>query len=138
MRTRVRMTIGSRELKTRLGTYLRHVREGTTIIVTDRGRPVAELRPLSRSEDDVESRLRELVLAGVVSGEVAERANPDAVRENLARELGIDERKAKQLFSGRTVVVRGHLDYEEAQLWQDKLGRLCLKGSEFAATQDLK
>ncbi len=73
MRAGVTTTIGSRELKTRLGTYLRHVREGATIIVTDRGRPVAELRPLSGSEGDVESRLRELVLAGVLSGEVAER-----------------------------------------------------------------
>ncbi len=73
MQSGARTTIGSRELKTRLGTYLRHVREGATIIVTDRGRPVAELRPLSGSEGDVESRLRELVLAGVASGEVAER-----------------------------------------------------------------
>jgi prevent-host-death family protein len=38
--------VGSRELKTRLGTYLRRVREGRTFVVTDRGEPVAELRPL--------------------------------------------------------------------------------------------
>jgi 2,5-furandicarboxylate decarboxylase 1 len=25
--------------------------------------------------------------------------------------------------------------HENDELWQDKLGRLCLKGSEFAATQ---
>ncbi len=68
-----RTTVGSRELKTRLGTYLRYVRSGATIIVTDRGRPVAELRPLTGSEGDVEARLRELVLTGAVSGEVAER-----------------------------------------------------------------
>ena len=36
----------TRELKTRLGTYLRRVREGRTLLVTDRGEPVAELRPL--------------------------------------------------------------------------------------------
>ncbi len=73
MRSRAHTQVGSRELKTRLGTYLRHVRAGATIIVTDRGRPVAELRPLSGSEGDVEARLQELVLAGVLSGEVAER-----------------------------------------------------------------
>ena len=39
--------IGARELKTRLGTYLRRVRLGRTILVTDRGEPVAELRPVS-------------------------------------------------------------------------------------------
>ena len=73
MANRNHTRVGSRELKTRLGTYLRHVREGATIIVTDRGRPVAELRPLRSSERDVEGRLQELVLSGLVSGEVAER-----------------------------------------------------------------
>lgn len=67
------ISVGSRELKTRLGSYLRQVRAGTTIIVTDRGRPVAELRPLPNSEGDVAARLQELVYAGVVSGEVSER-----------------------------------------------------------------
>ena len=41
-----RNVVGARELKTRLGTYLRRVREGRTLLVTDRGEPVAELRPL--------------------------------------------------------------------------------------------
>ena len=41
-----RHVIGARELKTRLGTYLRRVREGRTVLVTDRGEPIAELRPL--------------------------------------------------------------------------------------------
>ena len=40
----MRKTVGSRELKTRLGTYLRQVREGMTLVVTERGLPVAELR----------------------------------------------------------------------------------------------
>ena len=65
--------IGSRELKTRLGTYLRQVRAGATLIVTDRGRPIAELRPLESYENDPEARLRELAALGVISGEVAER-----------------------------------------------------------------
>ena len=38
--------VGARELKTRLGTYLRRVRGGETLLVTDRGEPVAELRPI--------------------------------------------------------------------------------------------
>ena len=41
-----RSIVGARELKTRLGTYLRRVREGCTVLVTDRGEPIAELRPL--------------------------------------------------------------------------------------------
>jgi prevent-host-death family protein len=38
---------GARELKARLGTYLRRVRQGHTLVVTNRGQPVAELRPVS-------------------------------------------------------------------------------------------
>ena len=60
--------VGSRELKTRLGTYLRLVRQGATIVVTDRGRPVAKLVPLPPEEDDPRARLSELVAAGFLSG----------------------------------------------------------------------
>jgi hypothetical protein len=56
------------------------------------------------------------------SGEVSQEANENAVRDNLARELGIDERKARQLFSGRTVVVRSQLKHEEALDLQQRLG----------------
>jgi prevent-host-death family protein len=41
-----RTVVGTRELKTKLGTYLRRVREGDTFLVADRGRPVAELCPI--------------------------------------------------------------------------------------------
>jgi prevent-host-death family protein len=47
-----RPTVGSRELKTRLGAYLRRVREGATLVITDRGEPVAELKPLRRRGDE--------------------------------------------------------------------------------------
>jgi len=62
------------------------------------------------------------------NGEVSKQASVDAVRENLARELGLDERKAKQLFSGRTVVIRSQLDHQQAEAWQAKLaqfGAIC-------------
>lgn len=42
-----RNLVGARELKARLGTYLRRVRQGRTLVVTDRGLPVAELRPIA-------------------------------------------------------------------------------------------
>jgi antitoxin (DNA-binding transcriptional repressor) of toxin-antitoxin stability system len=37
--------VGLRELKNRLSEYVRLVREGETVLVTDRGAVVAELRP---------------------------------------------------------------------------------------------
>jgi prevent-host-death family protein len=52
-------TVGSRELKNRLGRYLRLVGKGETLIVTDRGKPVARIVPTDsnggecRSVDEV-------------------------------------------------------------------------------------
>ena len=61
-----RNLVGARELKARLGTYLRRVRQGRTLIVTDRGQPVAELRPIATdvSSDAV---LAKLKAAGAVT-----------------------------------------------------------------------
>jgi len=38
-------TVGLRELKNRLSEYIRQVRAGQEVLVTDRGQVVAELRP---------------------------------------------------------------------------------------------
>src|SRR5262249_24004035 len=58
---------GARALKTRLGSYLRSVRQGATIVVTDRGEPIAELRPFSRPRDGTHPALARLVAAGAVT-----------------------------------------------------------------------
>jgi antitoxin (DNA-binding transcriptional repressor) of toxin-antitoxin stability system len=57
--------VGARELKVRLGSYLRRVRQGQTLVVTDRGRPVAELRPMPRGGRDAV--LARLEAEGVVT-----------------------------------------------------------------------
>lgn len=62
------------------------------------------------------------------SGDLAGGANEISVRQNLARELKIDERKAAQLFSGRTVVIRSQMSHEEAIVLQNRfaeLGAVC-------------
>src|SRR5439155_10289320 len=61
---RSKRKIGARELKTRLGRYLRAVRDGETIVVTERGEAVAELRPLPRAQTDLDARLAELAQTG--------------------------------------------------------------------------
>lgn len=61
-----RTVVGARELKTRLGTYLRRVREGRTLVVTDRGEPIAELRPLP-PDASVPAALLRLSRKGAVS-----------------------------------------------------------------------
>lgn len=37
--------VGCREFKNRMGKYLHTVRQGQTLIITDRGRPIAQLGP---------------------------------------------------------------------------------------------
>ena len=49
------------------------------------------------------------------SGEIAEGSKAESVMLGLQRTLGIDARKAKQLFSGRTVVLKSQLSAAEAQ-----------------------
>jgi ribosomal protein L37E len=58
------------------------------------------------------------------SGEIADGANEATVRQNLMRRLGLDERKVPQLFSGRTVVIRGDLSREAADALQAELAAL--------------
>ena len=59
--------VGSRELKTRLGAYLKRVRAGETILVTDRGEPVAELRPIRTSDDATELALQKMAAEGLIT-----------------------------------------------------------------------
>jgi prevent-host-death family protein len=48
----MKTSVGSRELKTRLGTYLGRVRAGNIVVVTDRGQPVAELGPIGQGDPE--------------------------------------------------------------------------------------
>ena len=56
------MEVGIRDLKNNLSRHLKSVREGETIIVTDRGKPVARLEPISEL-----SNFDRLVAEGLIS-----------------------------------------------------------------------
>lgn len=61
--------VGSRELKNRLGRYLRAVRAGQSLIITDRGKPVAKLAPPNDpgpEENGLKERLKELEAQGLI------------------------------------------------------------------------
>ncbi|GAB2770974.1 type II toxin-antitoxin system prevent-host-death family antitoxin [Terrabacter koreensis] len=47
MVTLSRRQVGIRELKSRLSEFLSLAQAGETLVITDRGKPVAELRPLA-------------------------------------------------------------------------------------------
>jgi prevent-host-death family protein len=60
-------TVSISEAKNRLSTYIDRVRRGETVVITDRGRPVARLAPLeSGTKASVDSRLVELARLGLV------------------------------------------------------------------------
>lgn len=60
-------TVGSRELKNRLGTYLRRVRRGETLRITDRGEVIAQLSPVQPTESSLEARLNQAALEGFLT-----------------------------------------------------------------------
>lgn len=64
---RVTSIVGARELKTRLGRYLKRVRRGHSFIITDRHEPVAELRPLGQDSSPVDIRLAAMAALGVIT-----------------------------------------------------------------------
>ncbi len=56
------LQVGVRELKTQLSKYLRHVKAGQTIVITDHGRPVGRIVPAGQTLDD---KLQAMVAAGL-------------------------------------------------------------------------
>lgn len=58
-----RREVGIRELRLNLSRYVRRVREGAEVIVTDHGSPVARLGPI----DEDEAHFQRLVREGIVT-----------------------------------------------------------------------
>ena len=81
-------TVGVRELKARLSSYLELARSGQTVVVTDRGRPVAELRPISSH-----SALESLVEAGLATRPLPRRRLPRRVRATGSVSDLVDEQR---------------------------------------------
>jgi prevent-host-death family protein len=62
-------TVGVRDLKNKLSEYLRRVRLGESVLVTDRGEVVAELQPPGQRQGDpsVPAGLQSLVKRGLLT-----------------------------------------------------------------------
>ena len=58
------ISVGIREFKARLGQYVQQVKSGSTIIITERGKPVVRLIPIRPS---LQARARELQEAGFIA-----------------------------------------------------------------------
>jgi prevent-host-death family protein len=85
--------VGTRELKNNLSQYLRRVKAGETVIITERGKPVGQIVPI---QADLTSRLNKLAEAGVVewNGQPVPAYRPKAVNRSthLLSDLVIEER----------------------------------------------
>ena len=82
-------SIGIRELRQNASKYLRRVKAGETITITDRGEPVAEIRPVKQT-------------GSVVARLIAEgRATPAAgdIRETLAKHPPVQLRPGERPLS---------------------------------------
>jgi len=58
------MTVGIRDLKAQLSSYVRQVKAGSMVVITERGKPVGRIVPLSPS---VETRMQGLIRAGLMA-----------------------------------------------------------------------
>lgn len=56
------VTVGIRELKAQLSSYLRQVKMGASVVITEHGKPVGRIVPISPS---LEVRLQDLIEAGL-------------------------------------------------------------------------
>jgi prevent-host-death family protein len=56
-------TVGIRDLKAQLSTYVQRVKAGDTLIITERGKPVGRIVPMEQS---VEARLQVMIQEGLV------------------------------------------------------------------------
>jgi len=57
------LTVGVRELKSQLSKYLRQVKAGRTVVITEHGKAVAQLSP---AEQTVEEKLEAMRRAGLI------------------------------------------------------------------------
>jgi prevent-host-death family protein len=75
------LRVGTRELKNKLSEYLRRVKAGETVIVTEHGKSIGQIVPIKPT---VEERLRMMVDAGQVewNGEKLKPYQPVAVNKS--------------------------------------------------------
>lgn len=89
--------MGVRELRQNLSVYLRRVKEGVTLEVTEHGRPVARLSPLPAEEEDLLDRWIAEGKATPAAGSLDEfLASRPTISAETARALQKEVRRQKE------------------------------------------
>ncbi|MEW6287468.1 MAG: type II toxin-antitoxin system prevent-host-death family antitoxin [Chloroflexota bacterium] len=88
------LRVGTRELKNKLSEYLRRVKKGQTIIVTERGNVVAQISP---PQQTIEERLWAMVEAGLAdwNGEKPKPHKPKIINKSgkMMSDLIMEDRR---------------------------------------------
>lgn len=87
-------TVGIKDLKNRLSFYLREVKKGEKILITDRNQVIATILPVERGEED--SKLLSLVKEGFASwrgGRPAGSQRPVKIEGKTVSEIVLEDRR---------------------------------------------
>jgi prevent-host-death family protein len=91
-------TVGIRELKAQLSKYMRRVKEGQTLVITERGKPIGRIIP---AEQTLEERMLKLVEAGLIrwNGKKLEPHEPLGLNrgDKLMSDIVIEDREIDYL-----------------------------------------
>lgn len=88
------ITVGVRELKDRLSYYLRHVRQGTPVTITDRGEPFAVLVPSKQSSGaQIAETLSRKGIGSWKGGKPKGASRPVTVKGKPVSQIVIEERR---------------------------------------------
>jgi len=88
------ITAGIKDLKNRLSFYLREVKKGEKILITDRNQVIATILPVERGEED--SKLLSLVKEGFASwrgGRPAGSQRPVKIEGKTVSEIVLEDRR---------------------------------------------
>jgi prevent-host-death family protein len=91
-------TVGIKELKNRLTTYLRRTRQGEEVIVTERGKPIALIQPIQSAQQirSREARLAKLAARGLVTlpdGRLLKKLRPVTATGKPTSQLILEDRR---------------------------------------------
>ncbi len=88
------ITVGIKELKNRLSHYLREIKKGGKIVITEREKVIAAIVPVERADED--SRLLSLVKEGFAiwkGGKPVGSRQPIKIKGKTVSEIVIEERR---------------------------------------------
>jgi prevent-host-death family protein len=88
------ITVGIKELKNKLSHYLRQIKKGEKIVITEREKVIATIVPVERASED--SQLLSLVKEGFAvwkGGKPAGSEHPVKIKGKTVSEIIIEERR---------------------------------------------